>query len=261
MTPQPLPKAVVPDMSRCTDIQRRTFRMFFKELSPELQQQWNGLSQKGGSRIGKQKNVRSSIFAVTRNSPTTIHPSARNLSKSVFSFRRHTDAKKEHGLTATELRAKFGKDLFNAGLAEGDIVEDKDENLFYMRSHQKNSRHITGKDKQADIHYAFADNAEWMGGVASMMNKCSDWVQTSGAVGSSGSLVGDALLSKLQQSLEASQDLRINVAKCGQELMRVTTLTDEAAGMVRHGFALSKKLLEAGRFSSRSTVEDNIVIK
>ena len=180
-------------------------------------------------------------FAVPRNNPKTIHLRARNLSKSVWCFQRHTDAKKEHGLTATDLRAKFGKDLFNEGLASGDIVEDKDDNLFYMRSHEK-----TGKDKQADIHYAFADNAEWMGGVASMMNKCSDWVQTSGAAGSSGSVVDDALLSKLQEILEVSQNLRINVAKCGQELMRVTTLTDEEAGMVRHGFAMSKKLLEAG---------------
>ena len=172
-------------------------------------------------------------FAVPRNNPRTIHPNARNLSKSVFCFQRHTDAKKEHGLTGTDLRAKFGKDLFNAGLASGDIVEDKDENLFYMRSHEKKSRHTTGKDKQADIHYACDDNAEWMGGVASMVNKRSDWVQTSGAV------------SKLQQSFEVSQNLRINVAKCGQELMKVTTLTDEGAGMVRRGFALSKKLLEA----------------
>ena len=60
-----------------------------------------------------------------------------------------------------------------------------------------------------------------------------------------GSLVDDALLSKLRQSFEVSENLRINVAKCGQELMKVTTLTDEGAGMVRRGFALSKKLLEA----------------
>ena len=147
-------------MSPCTDIQRRTFRMFFKDLSPELQQQWNALSQKGGPRMCKQKKCEIINFAVPRNNPRTIHPNARNLSKSVFCFRRHTDVKKEHGLTGTDLRAKFGDDLFNAGLATGDIVEDKDENLFYMRIQSKKSKHITGKDKQADIHYACDDNAE-----------------------------------------------------------------------------------------------------
>ena len=98
------------------------------------------------------------------------------MSKTVFSVRRSTDEKKELGLTATELKGKLGKELFQEGLDNGDIIENPDEKLFYMRSRERRREDTAGQDKNALIEYQCDNTADWMGGVAAMMNRSSDWL-------------------------------------------------------------------------------------
>ena len=244
------------DMSRYTDIQRRTFRTFFNELSPAIQKEWNELNQPGGPRVGKQKRKYEIInFAVPRNNPTTIDPKARNLNKSVFSSRREVNAKNDIGLTRTEMRSKLGDALFKEGLADGDIIENKEENLFYMRSSEKRIERAVGKDKAASLEYTHDDTQAWAGAVCAMMNECSDWqteARNSGGAASSRDnspasqmFADDALFAKLQQTLDVALCLRENVMKRRQDLIKVTTLTDEGAQMLQRGVALSKTLMEA----------------
>ena len=245
-----------PDMSKCTIAQRRTFHTFFSDLSPEIQRQWNALSQKGGPRIGKHAKRRELInFAVPRHTPTAIAPRARNLSKSIISHHKKFSDEKSLGVTRTELRAKLGDTFFQEGLDTGDIIEDPVDKLFFMRSREKKVEKSLLKEKIGTMDYSCEETGEWMGAVAAMMNASSDWlVDVDSGAASSGDnraaspstdMADDALLEKLQQSFDASQLLRMNVAKCGQELMRATTLTDEGVQMVRRGLALSKNLLEA----------------
>ena len=244
------------DMSRNTAIQGRTFRTFFNELTPAIQMEWNQLMQPGGPRVGKQKRKYEIInFAVPRNNPTTIDPKARNLNKSVFSRRREVNAKNDIGLTRTEMRSKFGDALFKEGLADGDIIENKEENLFYMRSSVKRIKRAVGKDKAASLEYTHDDTQAWAGAVCAMMNECSDWqteARNSGGAASSRDnspasqmFADDALFAKLQQTFDVAQRLRENVMKRGQDLIKVTTLTDEGAQMLQRGVALSKTLMEA----------------
>jgi hypothetical protein len=183
-----------------------------------------------------------------------LNPSARNMSKTVFSVRRNTDEKKERGVTATELKGQLGKELFEEGLANGDIIENPETKLYYMRSHERRLENTAVHDKNAMIEYQCDNTADWMAGVAAMMNRSSDWLpdrEVSPGAASSASdiivsdLADEALYAKLQSCYDRSEQLRSNVSKCGQELMRVTTLTDEGVEMVRVGITLSKKVVEA----------------
>ena len=176
---------------------------------------------------------------------------------SVFDSPTHkkVDDGKSRGVTRTELRAKLGDTLFQDGLDTGDIIEDPVDKLFYMRSRQKRVENTLLEEKVATMDYSCEETGVRMSAVAAMMNASSDWlVDVDSGAASSGDnraaspstdMADDALLEKLQQSFGASQLLRMNVAKCGQELMRATTLTDEGVQMVRRGLALSKNLLEA----------------
>ena len=58
-------------------------------------------------------------------------------------------------------------------------------------------------------------------------------------------LADEGLYEKRQSCYDRSEQLRSNVSKCGQELMRVTTLTEEGYEMIRVGITLSKKVVEA----------------
>jgi hypothetical protein len=162
---------------------------------------------------------------------------------------------KSLGVTKTEMRAKLGDTLFQEGLATGDIIENKEEKLFYMRSNEKRSEQAVGQDKTASLEYTHDDTQAWAGGVCAMMNECSDWqteARNSGGAASSGDnapapqmFADDALVTKLQETFDVAQRLRENVMKCGQDLMKVTTLTDEGAHMLQLGVAVSKTLMEA----------------
>jgi len=162
---------------------------------------------------------------------------------------------KNIGLTRTELRAKLGDTLFQEGLDCGDIVEDPENELFYMRSAEKRKEKGVTVENNA-IHEYTLDTTDLLGTAAGFFEEHmmldDNGSRSSGypnpppkdMIDQEQVVIGE-LLEKVQHCFDASTRLRTNVSQCGQELMRVAGLAPDGIEMVRRGLALSNKLLKA----------------
>ena len=248
-----------PDINKIIAKQKRaqlhTFNIFFHELSADIQQQWLETEKEGyPNKRAKRREILN--FVVPNSTDREINPDARTITKSIFCRKHQSDEQKQVGLTRTEMRAKLGDTLFQEGLDCGDIVENKEKQLFYMRSEEVRKEKGMTEESNAMLQYS-CETTDFLGTAANfiddhMVIDVDNGARSSGdpnpqpqdMVEQEQAVISDLLI-KVQHSFDASTRLRNNVSQCGQELMRVAELTPDGVEMVRRGLALSKNLLEA----------------
>ena len=235
-------------------IQLHTFNLYFNELAPEIQQQWLE-TEKAGYPNKRAKRREILDFVVPPSTDRIVNPDCRTISKGVYCRKHESAEMKNIGLTRTELRAKLGDTLFQEGLDCGDIVEDPENKLFYMRSAEKRKEKGVTVENNAILEYSL-EAADFLGTAAGFFEEHM-MLDDNGARSSEDpnpppkdmidqeQVVIGELLEKVQHCFDASTRLRTNVSQCGQELMRVAGLAPDGIEMVRRGLALSNKLLKA----------------
>ena len=86
-------------------------------------------------------------------------------------------------------------------------TEDK---LLYVRSHERKREHTAGQDKHALIEYSCDNSADWMGGVATMMNESSDGLPER-EVSSRAASSGDTIVSDLADDAFTKNFNRVSI--------------------------------------------------
>ena len=183
-----------------------------------------------------------------------INPNARTITKNLLCRRHEAQEEKNLGLTKTELRAKLGDEFFQDGLDCGDIIENKKDKLFYMRSAEHRKEKGSILEHNAILEYTVPDHADFVGIAAGFIEEHLMFDDDDTHARSSRDpcpttvdrdSVSDELLGKVQKTYDGCARLRSNVSHCGQELVRVVGLTPDGVETVKRGLALSKKMLEA----------------
>ena len=222
--------------------QMYVFKKFLGELDEPTQKEWAELSKAGGN-IGKQTRKNEIVNAhVSRGSSYRAGLSVKSLTlKKIIKC---TDMQSQEvmdvGIPKAAMKAKLPGDLFQEAMDDGDVWQDAEDGLWYMRS-KKKARKITFNEVQeGEKLFDVKDEAAFRCLAADMKGKqfsWSSWVlsdvlrnpassqASSSEVRTTPQFANAELMAALQDSLDATTWLTMHVKRAGQELMSSASVT------------------------------------
>ena len=241
--------------------QMYVFKKFLGELDEPTQKEWAELSKAGGN-IGKQTRKNEIVNAhVSRGSSYRAGLSVKSLTlKKIIKC---TDMQSQEvmdvGIPKAAMKAKLPGELFQEAMDDGDVWQDAEDGLWYMRS-KKKARKITFNEVQEGEKLSdVKDEAAFRCLAADMKGKqfsWSSWVlsdvprnpassqASSSEVRTTPQFANAELMAALQDSFDATTWLTMHVKRAGHELMSSASVTKSGADMVHTGVQLCRDLVE-----------------
>jgi len=257
-------------------MQKKVFDKGFSTLPKEIREEWETLTKPGGP-SGKQRRKNELVnMCVPRNAN---YGGEVEIKKMTYKRSFHLEETKsseveEHGMSKTAIKQKY-KEYFQEGIDEGDIWQGED-GLWYEKTATKR-RKVESVEKK-DVSYDTEPKSlkDAMAIERSMSSQCADWFNmTEDAVRklvdkseqSDDGLASDELMSRVQEAYDATTRLINNIKRTAQEIMAVTTVTEQGMAMVNQGKALIRDLsgpseeIENVLTSNRTTIKWKKVVK
>ena len=238
-----------PDSRAYSKQQKYVFDKFFGDLDAKIQTEWRDLTDPLQKQPNKQARKNQIVnMCVPRHveykGGSLVMKSA-TMERIMKVTKSSSDEIAECGLSRTEMKAKMGV-YFDEGLASGDIWEEN--SFFYTKTHKKTQGKLYEEVDELNKTMFVPDDDTFLGFAAELHGKMLDWAnyalqeggpKSSDSAGSSErsapQVADDELMMRLQESFDATTRLTHQVKKAGQEIMQVTTITDEGMQMVKRG--------------------------
>ena len=227
--------------------QKYVFDKFFQDIDPQIQAEWRDLtdpSQKQANKTARNNHIVN--MCVPRQvdyKGGALAIKSATMERIVKVTKTSSEELGECGLSKTEMKAKMGVD-FEEGLACGDIWEDG--SFYYTKNLKINQGKSYEEAEEIKNTMDIQGDEAFLGFAAELHGKMMEWanyaLQEGGpkCTGSSGSsergssqVADDELMVRLQESFDATTRLTHQVKKAGQEIMQVTTITEEGMEMVK----------------------------